>query len=168
MTTTDQTIRPVIRRPTVEDLKAWARDHRDLAMTVAKAQAFASVERERVDAYERPIFDRYTFTDDMLAHHNEPGVAKRVLTDPKQLYLSEDEERVAAYYAECEVAHRAHGYQGEEGTCPALVAEDLQFRAEALLLDALAGFIGTDGFYTLELRAKALDMAMRCALGGAA
>jgi hypothetical protein len=147
---------------TPDKLKAWAREHRDLAMTVAKAQAFAQVERERVDAYTRPIFARYGFTDDLGDGH--------VLADPKHLYLSEDSERCMAYYAECDVAHREHGYRGEDGTCPALVAEHLQIQAESLLLDALARFIGAadkDGhhtFYRLELRAKALELALASAL----
>ena len=161
---------------TVDGLKAWAREHREMALVVAKAQAFAQVERERVDAYIVPIFVRYGFTDDLGASESKRGgrrdgepsdAPRRVLTDPKYLYLSEDEERCKAYYAECELAHREHGYRGEEGTCPALVAEDIQCRAENILLDALAKFTGADGFnLSLDLRKRALDLAMTCAIGG--
>lgn len=143
----------------VSALKAWAREHRDMALTVVKARAFAEVERERVNAYVVPIFQRYGFTDDMF--DDRP---KRVLTDPKDLYLSEDEERCKEFYAECDRAHREHGYKGEAGTCPALVAEDILVKCENLLLAELGEFIGVDGFYTLELRRKALDHALRCAL----
>jgi len=152
---------------TPEQLKTWARENRGLAVTVAKAMAFAQVERERVDAYIRPIFVRYQFTNDMDRPRNTHR--GEILTDPKYLYLSEDEERCKAYYEECDRAHREHGYRGEVGTCPALVAEDLQRRAEQLLLDELGRFVGVDGAdfcRTLELRAKALDLAMATALGG--
>jgi hypothetical protein len=137
---------------TVTKLKTWARANRELATTALKARALAELERARVDAYIAPIFARYGFTCDI------DGSGKP-LTDPRKLYLSTDEERCTAYFAECDAAHRAHGYNGEPGTCPALVAEDLQVRAENLLLDSLAKFTSTDGFHTLEQRAKALDIA---------
>lgn len=138
---------------TVNKLKAWAKANREVAMTALKARAFAELERERVDAYIAPIFARYGFVDDL----NGTGAA---LTDPKKLYLSTDEERCADYYSECDRAHREHGYTGDAGTCPALVAEDLQIHAENILLDSLAKFVGVDGFYSLEIRAKALDLAI--------
>ena len=148
---------------TPDALKEWAREHRDLAMTVAKATAFASVERERVDAYVHPIFMRYEFRDE------DDG---SIVADEHRAYLAGDDPRFPAYYAECNVAHREHGYKGEDGTCPALVAEMLKIRAENLLLDELAVFMGAADaarrhtFYRLELRAQALDLALRTALGG--
>lgn len=141
--------------PTEEQLKTWARDNRELALAVAKTQAFAQLERERVNAYVLPIFMSYGFTD-------EDG---KPITKPERLYLSDAEDRIALYYDECDLAHSAHGYTGEYGTCPALVAESLQIKAENALLQSLATFIGVDGFYaSLDLRKKALRIAMQTAL----
>jgi hypothetical protein len=143
---------------TVRKLQAWARVNRSFAMAALKARAIAEVERARVDAYIAPIFASYGFT-----------CAHTALTDPRKLYLSDDDELCAAYFAACDVAHREHGYQGEAGTCPALVAEDLQRQSENMLLDSLAKFIGVDAVYSLELRRKALDIAIgACVLKEAA
>lgn len=148
----------------VRKLKKWARDHHDLGMTVLKATAFAQLERERVDAYVRPIFLRYEF------RHEGTG---EILTDPDRIYLAGDSPEVEArckeYFAECDRAHREHGFDGPDGHCPALVAESLQRDAEQLLLDAMAQMSsdatgtpvdGIDFCRSLELRAKALDWAL--------
>lgn len=136
---------------TATKLRAWARSNRSLAETVLKAQAFAELERERVDAYVAPIFARYGFKDD----------EGNAISAPRKLYLCEDDAACATFYAECDVAHRAHGFTGGAGECPALVAEDLLTQAQNLLLDSLAKFVGVDGFSgSLELRAKALDLAL--------
>lgn len=145
----------------VKQLKAWARANRSLAMTVCKARAFAEVERERVDAYVRPIFVRYGFKNDLDG-------SGETLTDPRRLYLSEEDDRAKEFYAECDRAHRAHGFDGPEGHCPALIAEDLQCRAEQLLLASLAAMQGLDDgelSRTLELRARALELALGVCLG---
>lgn len=153
-TTNTVTTANATRELTIPRLKAWARNNRELASLALKAQVFAKIERERVDAYIAPIFASYAFRNDL------DGTGA-LLADPRKLYLSSDEERCAAYYAECDRAHREHGYNGEAGTCPALVAEDLQIKAENLLLDSLAKFVGVDGFHaSLEFRAKALDLAI--------
>ena len=140
---------------TVSKLKAWARQNRDLAVAVVAAQAFHQVERERVDTYVAPIFARYDFRD-------EDGKA---IATAERLYLSEDDDACKAFYAECDVAHREHGFAGEPGECPALVAESLKIKAENMLLESLAKFTGAPGFYTLELRAKAIKIALGACLG---
>lgn len=139
---------------TVAKLKTWARKNREIARTVVTAQAFHQVERERVDAYVAPIFARYGFKD-------EDGEA---IPTADRLYMCEDDAACKAFYAECDVAHRAHGFAGEPGECPALVAESLMIRAENALLESLAAFMGAPGFYTLELRAKALEIALGACL----
>lgn len=139
----------------VAKLKTWARTNRSLAMMVAKAMAFAQVERERVDAYVVPIFVRYGFTD------SDTG---ETLTDPRKLYLSNDEKRCAEFYAEVAIAHRANGWDGDPEFCPALVAEDLQTKAENLLLESLGKRIGVDGFYNLDLRKRVLDLSLAVCL----
>lgn len=138
---------------TVRKLKSWARTNLELATLALKAKVFADLERERVNAYILPIFASYGFTNDLDG-------SGALLTDPRKLYLSSDEERCTIYFADCDRAHREHGYEGEAGTCPALVAEDLQIKAENLLLDSLGKFIGVDVPLSLELRAKALDIAI--------
>jgi len=138
---------------TVSMLKTWARRNKDLAMTVCKAKAFAEVERERVDAYVAVVFAGFGFKD-------EDGNA---IPDARRLYLCEDDAACAAFYAACDVAHRANGWTGEEGHCPALTAENLQIQAENLLLASLGEFVGVDdGDFSrsLEMRAKALNIAL--------
>jgi hypothetical protein len=143
--------KPATDKLTVNKLRAWARENRSLAETVLTAQAFAEIERERVDTYVAPIFARYGFKDD----------EGNAIASPRKLYLCEDDAACAAFYAECDTAHRAHGFTGGAGECPALVAEDLLTKAQNLLLDSLARFVGVDGFAgSLELREKALKLAI--------
>jgi hypothetical protein len=150
---------------TPDKLKAWARENRALAMTVCKATAFAQLERERVDAYVEPIFDRYGFTDE----DGDP------ITSPERLYNCEDEQACSVYYAECLRAHAEHGWKGDPEHCPALVAEDLQIKAENLLLGSLAEFLGLGNtMFTfssrhgnpLETRKAVLELALGACIGG--
>ena len=144
-----------MKTPTLDEFKAWAKEHQSLALAVCKAQAFAQVERERVNAYIRPIFDRYSFK-------NEKG---EPIKKPDDLYLCKDEVLCAAYYAECDKAHREHGFRGPEGHCPALVAEDMHRRAAAALIEAGVKLfdIGTAGIYG-ENRAKMLRLLLGACL----
>lgn len=145
----------------IKKLKIWARDHRGLAKAVCEAKAFAEMERDRVNSYVRVVFDRYEFTNDM------DGSGEKI-SDPSRLYLSQDEDQVAAYYADCDRAHREHGFNGPEGHCPALVAEGLLADAENALLIAVGEFAGVNGMdfcRSLSLRSKALDWALTVCLG---
>jgi hypothetical protein len=142
-----------VKTPTVPELKKWALATRPLAKAVLMAQAFADVERERVNAYIKPLFLSFMFTD-------EDG---KPITDPDRLYLSADDAGAKTYYEVCDREHRAHGFDGPEGFCPALVAEELQREAEQALLNELGKFTGIDGMdynRSLEIRKKALDMAL--------
>ena len=144
-----------MKTPTIEAFKAWAKEHQSLALAVCKAQAFAKVERERVDAYIRPIFDRYAFKDE----RGEP------IKKPDDLYHCKDEVLCAAYYAECDSTHREHGFRGPEGYCPALVAKDMQLKTEWALLDTGATLFGF-GDITLygENHAKMLNLLLGACL----
>ncbi len=62
--------------------------------------------------------------------------------------------------AECLVAHREHGWTGDPEHCPALSAEDLMYKAENLLLESLEKLTGAGFYGSLELRKKALDLAL--------
>lgn len=146
---------------TVEEMKLWARDNRELAMAVCTARAFAEVEKERVDAYILPLFNTFSFAEDV------EGCSGETITNPEHLYLSRDDDRVAAYYAACDKAHQEHGFDGPEGFCPALVAEELQRKAENAMLVSLGEFCGVDGgdfSRSLKMRDKALHLALSACL----
>lgn len=114
--------------PTLSEFKAWAKDCQPAAKAVLMARVYADMERERVNAYIRPIFDAYRFHE-LPTIHGAPPVRK-----PEDLYCCADEEQVAAYFAECDQAHRAHGFTGPQGHCPALTAETLQRETEYALM----------------------------------
>lgn len=153
--TTIETVRKI--KPA--QLKKWARANRSLAESVLRARAFVELERARVSAYINPIFARYGFRDEDTGE---------LLTDERRSYLAGEDSRFTAYYAECDAAHRAHGFTGEPGECPALCAEELVRLTEQALLDSMGQLSGIDGHgfnLTLELRAKALDWALNvCAM----
>lgn len=138
-----------MKTPTLSQFKKWAKEHASLANAVCLAQAFAQIERERVDAYVAPIFARYGFQYGEIAK----GMHTGLIENPKYLYLCEEEEKVAAYYAECDKAHRQYGFEGKDGECPALVAETLKIDAENALLDA--------GCKWLEIDRSAMGMDHR-------
>jgi hypothetical protein len=151
-----------LKTPTLAQFKTFSRDIAPAARAVLMARVFAQMERERVDAYIRPIFDRYRF-------EYGPDITRGHLTGliphMKDLYLCEDEPGLKAYYADCDDAHRAHGFTGPAGHCPALVAENMAMRTESLLID-----LSTDlfGFKSNELfgdnRKKCLDILIGAAL----
>lgn len=146
----------MLKNINVRKFKTWARKNQDLALTVVKAQAFYQLERERVDAYIAPVFAGFGFKDE----DGDP------IPSASKLYLCEDDDACAAFYAACDVAHRANGWTGEAGHCPALTAESLMIQAENLLLDSLAALMGVSFSGSLELRAKALKLALgACTLG---
>ena len=104
----------------------------EAAKTYFQAKAFAQIERERVDAYVRPIFDRYSFP----VKKDWQKLEGEFVTDPDSLYLADlDSPLMKQYEAEVAAAHRAHGWTGPEEHCPACVAEHNQLKAERALID---------------------------------
>jgi hypothetical protein len=104
------------------------------------ARVFAQMERTRVDAYIVPIFRTYHFEVAAKWRDREDrGLLAKYpdwrITDKADLYLTDDEPLCAMYYAECDAAHRAHGFTGPAGHCPALTAEHLVMTAERLLIE---------------------------------
>lgn len=143
--------------PTLRQFKQWARTNAPLAKAVLLAQAHAELERERVNVYIQPILARYAFVDGLSrdSHKGSP------ITDTEHLYLVTDEAKVAAFFKECDAAHRAHGFAGPEGHCPALRAENLLMQAQSALIDCakpLFGFDSTDIYG--ENRKKALELLL--------
>lgn len=139
----------------IDSFKAWCREHRQEAYAVIMAQAIAEVERERVNAYVIPIFRKYKFTD----NNGNP------ITDKERLYTCPDEGRCMVFYAECDRAHRAHGFTGEEGYCPALIAEHDRTVAENALLDKAKVLFGiTDCFLMPEQHERMLKLVLGACL----
>ena len=153
-----------VTMPTLTEFKRFARQIAPAARAVLMARVFADMERERVNAYILPIFQSYHF------EYDGDVAAKMGLTGPipslDQLYLADlDSPKVKAYYAECDTAHRANGFLGEPGYCPALCAESLVTEAERALLDLAEPLCGiaSDSIYG-DNRATYLDLLIGAAL----
>lgn len=154
-----------MKTPTLQEFKAWSRDHYQLAHAVCTAQAYAECRREQVNAYIRPIFDSFKFT--VGEKFERTRKAGEPITDPERVYLCCDEELCKDYYHACDHAHRAHGFTGPDGHCPALIAENLLSIAQNALLDAGAKLIGIEGgsdSFWGENRAKMLDLLLGACL----
>lgn len=127
-----------------------------LVLTAVAAQAFAKVERERVNAYVLPFFATWGFRADKVGGER--------LTNPRDLYLSDDDDRASAYYAAVDALHREHGFTGPEGHCPALTAEYTQIVAENALIASMSAFLGVEPPAMPEHRAQMLDIATKAAV----
>lgn len=129
---------------TLPAFKQWARECAPAAKAVLMARAFAELERERVNAYILPIFERYAFVDGLSRDEEHAG---KPIAKPDHLYLCTDEEQVQRYFAECDAAHRAHGFKGPQGHCPALTAEHLLCQTEHALIELAKPLTGIDNVY---------------------
>lgn len=150
-------------QPTIEQFKRFSKDIAPAARAVLMARVYAEMERERVDAYIRPIFDRYGFT--YSGKYGKAGPIEK----QDHLYLCDDEPGIAAYFAECDTAHRAHGFKGPDGHCPALTAEHLVVVAENALIGLAEPMFGVavSDLYG-DRRAKYLDLLIGAAVEAAA
>lgn len=149
------------KQPTVQQFRQFARDIAPAARTVCLAQAHAQLERERVNAYIQPILARYAFTDDTSTDSHRGTI----ITDVEHLYLSADEPGLKAFYADCDDAHRAHGFTGTIGHCPALIAENLLRATEREFLKLGGQFFGVSFEDTYgDNRKKALELLLGAAL----
>ena len=150
------------KTPSVTEFKAFMSKRGSggkLADAVFVAKAFAELERERVDKYVEPIFAKYGFVN---KRSGEP------LLKSRDLYLAGDTPDVEAkckeFYDECEVAHRANGFTGKVGNCPALCAENALMMAERALLIAAGEVFGIDGSDIYgKNREKMLDLLLGAA-----
>ena len=149
-----------MKQPTLAQFKAWAKAHSSLAMAVLEARAFAQIERERVDAYIKPVFDLFDFYVKPEWRKGEPGQTFgqdwRVL-EQKHLYMSDQEALCDQFYEECDKEHRKHGFKGPHGYCPALMAENLVIEAEKALIQSAGPLFGQDLNCYGDLRQKLLD-----------
>jgi hypothetical protein len=143
------------KQPTLTQFKAFAKDVAPAAKAVLMARVFAQMERERVDAYIGPIFASHTFPVHADWHEGYGPIVKR----EKDLYLCSDESMCTAYYAECDAAHRAHGFTGPEGHCPALTAETLVMKTESALIELAEPLFGIEACNLFgDNRVKYLDL----------
>ena len=111
------------------------------------ARTFATAERQRVDAYIEPLFLAGNFKD-------ERGVE---IMNSKNIYRCEDEAKCTAFFAECDAAHRVHGFTGAADCCPALIAEEQVIKAENVVLKSMKALIGVEPL-KLEDRVKLLGI----------
>lgn len=158
-TTTAAKATAATKKLTIAGLKKWASKVRPLIIEMLTKRAFAEVERKRVDAYIAPVLARFSFVDD----------EGKAITDPELLYCCDDEAMCAAFYAACDVAHSEHGFTGETGKCPALVAAHETLKVEWAVLASMEKFVGLDDgalSRTMEIRAEALKLAAGVALTG--
>lgn len=149
--------------PTVQKFEQWAREHYRMAETVCMAQAFAQCEKERVAAYIKPLFDLYNFR---VKPEWVDRLGREIITDPDDLYLSDLESpEYLDFSKQCDVEHRKHGFNGPQGHCPALIAEDLQRQAEYALLLVGGELFGVNFTEVYgERRKKALDLLLGACL----
>lgn len=160
MTTTEE--KPKL---TVESLKAFARDEttKSCVRAYLLAQTFAQAERERVDAYIKPLFELYNFYPD--EKWREKGRMKMDrITDIDRLYLTDLESpQYKEFMAECAKEHRKHGWTGPADHCPALVADGIRVNAENLLIEHTSKSLPL-GFEDIHIygehRKKLLDLVV--------
>lgn len=145
--------------PTVDEFKRLAADVIPAVRAVLLAQAYAELKRIEVDAYIRPIFERYNFQIDP-EFRDRRGRADPVIRTPRDLYLvANDDPELKAFYMDCDDEHRRHGFDGPPGHCPALRAEHLHNIAERCLIDLTAPKFGIDPLLLWgDSRKKFLDL----------
>jgi hypothetical protein len=106
---------------------------------VLMAKAMALVQRERVDQIERRILAQATYRG--MPEWIERGLCPARILDPKETYMIREEDQ-EDYRAEWQIAIDALGYKLPRDHCPALIAEDLQRQAEAVLIEAAEPVFG--------------------------
>jgi hypothetical protein len=152
---------------TVDGLKALAADPEFARLAAAHivAKTVAQATKERVDKYVRVVFDMFEFH--VSPRMMERGIRREdnPITEPNDLFLSEEKDKLREYYALCDVAHRTAGYNLPEGHCPALIARCRETDAENALLQYTDSKLGTPfADCYLEKRDNALDLILGIAL----
>lgn len=129
------------RDPRTAELRRRVREVRKLAKNL----------RAEADARYGPIFERFDFRD------METGER---ITDPGHLYLTDQKDLCAEYYAACDAANREAGYDLPPGHCPALIAGHDVLKAERALLEHCGDFCGINyrDFVAADLWAKSVDL----------
>ncbi len=115
-----------------------------LARAIHHTRQHEAATRDIVSGYLRPVFARFAFVCRSTWGGQPAPDAGQPVTDPAQLYRSDQRAMLARYYAACDAAHRAHGYHLEPGFCPALVARHARVTAECDLLHFMHRRSGID------------------------
>lgn len=126
---------------TIAAFKAWAKANKQLAVNVIEAQAVAEVTREKVDAYIEPLFKSFGFVISEGMHRTDAG---KPIEKAQDIYLCNDEEKVAQFFAACDAAHKANGFTVKAGYCPALIAENELIKAQNKLIEAASKLFDVD------------------------
>lgn len=144
-----QTATSKITKLTPVKLQRWARSNHALVQAMLDARKHAQAERARVDAYIEPLFATFGFVD-------ECGAA---IATSHSLYHCQDEGAVSKFYAVCDAAHREHGFTGEPGYCPALVADHDAVKAETAVVRSMEQLLGVE-VLNMDHRAKLLGIVV--------
>jgi hypothetical protein len=161
-------------QPTLEEFKRWSRDNAKLGFAVCETLAVAQTVKAHEDEYIKPIFDSFNFIYEgngvaRLDSHRGEKLAGKPIPSPDDfnfcLLHGPDEpdhikDKLRAYYAACDAAHRLNGYTGlPEGHSPTLRAEHLHREAEWALMDSAGPIFGlTDHPHIPEHRKRYLDL----------
>ncbi len=150
-----------------------------IASRLYEAMALAKLIRQKVDAYEIPLFQSLGFKEDK--HGDNPCT---LITDPKLAYLSDDDELFREFVVLSHKKHIENGFDykpitDDEATAyilddiapsdpsfgknPALVAEYAQTQIEWLLLEYMEKAIGMPRWSLLKDRQKMLDLYLKMA-----
>lgn len=122
-------------RLTIQDITP---EVHSLVQSYLTTRAIAETLREEVDKVKVGVLSGFSFKNDLSIEHGEE---ERDITDPEDLYLSQDEEGIIRYHAEVDKKLKESGIKPksmESDFCPALVAEHDQRKIEWALLDEVA------------------------------
>ena len=106
------------------------------------SRAYAETIRDAVDKIERKILEECPLTNDLEIKHGKPA---REITEPKYVYLCDNDDLLQDYYDTVDFELRKAGLKPDDmkkDYCPALVAEHLQVKAEHLVIETTAEMLG--------------------------
>jgi hypothetical protein len=132
---------------------------RAVAVYVVRRQT-AEIIRKKVDEVERKVLRTVALFNDLEVEH---GLEQKRITDPKQVYLSQDEGSLEYYYEAVDMNLRQAGIKPigmPFDHCPALVAEHERTKAEWDLLDEAAKMLDAyeePGQFNNDLLCAGLD-----------
>jgi len=110
------------------------------------SRAYAETMREAVDKIEREILKECPLTNDLEINRGKPA---REITEPKHVYLCDNDDLLEEHYTAVNHRLRAEGLKPDDmpdDHCPALVAEHLQMDAEHLVVESTAEMLGEEDF----------------------
>jgi hypothetical protein len=135
----------------------------DPATAALRAEVYTAASKARdirahVNSYIQPIFDRYEFY--ALPEFTEPGTDRLRITDYQDLWLAESTDEVVAFYAECDAAHKANGYDVKPDTSPALIAEARVVEAQNRFIKHVSVYFDMGDIPFVDTRKKVIDVLL--------